>query len=129
MNLLYILLFGMAGVVMRYGIGAFVTLYFNPQLPFATFGINIVGSFLIGVVYAVAVERPAMTHELRLGLMVGLLGGFTTFSSYCLETLRLIEESEYFYATLYLTLSPLFGLGATFIGAFMVRKLMGGLPG
>lgn len=125
MNLVYILLFGMAGVLARYSVSAFVTHHFESQFPFATLGINILGSFLIGVVYVLAVERSAISPELRLGLMVGFLGGFTTFSSYCLETIRLLEDAQYFYATLYLTLSPALGLGATFAGIFMIRKWFG----
>lgn len=124
MDLLYIMLFGMAGVLARYAVATFIGAHWASPFPLGTFGINILGSFLIGVVYVLAVEKTALSPELRLGLMVGFLGGFTTFSSYSLETLRLLEDAQYLPAILYLTLSPICGVVAAFGGAFAVRKLV-----
>lgn len=125
MGLVYILAFGVLGVVARYGVGLTVSAYFASEFPWATFGINIIGSFLIGVIYVTAAERSMLSPELKVGLMVGLLGGFTTFSAYCLETFRMVEEGRYFYAALYWVSSPVCGVGAAFAGAFIMRKLFG----
>ena len=118
MELFYIILFGVLGVLCRYYQGIFITKYFSPPFPFATFIINILGCFFIGVVSALLIPFP-----LRMGLMVGFLGGYTTFSSYCLEAVRLVEAREYFYASLYFLLSPILGFFMVLLGIFLVRGL------
>ena len=125
MSLFYIISFGIIGILARYYISVLFSTIAGGTFPLGTFGINILGSFLIGVVYVLAAEKAQISPQLRLGLMVGLLGGFTTFSAYSLETLRLIEESRYFHAAVYWMLSPVLGLGAAFCGALLVRKTMG----
>lgn len=124
MNLLFILLFGMAGVLARYTIASLITALFPSQFPWGTFAINLLGCFLIGLIYVLGVEKSALSQELRLGLMVGFLGGFTTFSAYSLDGLRLLEQAQFLPAALYLTLSPLCGLLATFSGMWTVRKFL-----
>ena len=94
--------------------------------PNGTFLINIVGSFLIGIVYVLGIERAVIPPAWRVGLMVGFLGGFTTFSSYSLESARLLEEMEVWYAVLYFVLSPLLGVGAALAGIYLSRYLMRG---
>lgn len=121
MSIFYISLFGVFGVLARYAIGLFVARAFSFTFPLGTFGVNLLGSFLIGVVYVIAVEKNLISENLRLAIMIGFLGGFTTFSSYTLEGARLIEEARYLMAGLYLALSPLLGLMGTFLGLYFAR--------
>ncbi|KAB8033426.1 fluoride efflux transporter CrcB [Fluviispira multicolorata] len=123
MSLFYIGFFGILGVFCRYFLGLFMHKIFISPFPYSTFFINIIGSFVIGIIYVLGVEKLQISHELRLGLMVGFLGGFTTFSSYCLEAIKLMEESKYFYALSYLFLSPFVGIILTFLGIFLARKI------
>ena len=106
MKIFYLAGFGLAGIFARYFLNEFASTY-------VTFFINLLGSFLIGIVYVLAVERGALAPEMRTALMVGLLGGFTTFSAFSLEVAMLVEHGRYFYAVSYLVLSPVLGvLGA-----------------
>ena len=112
MKIAFIALFGLLGVFTRYFIGS---------TPEKTFWINVAGSFLIGVIYVVGIERSAIPEELRVGIMVGFLGGFTTFSSYCLDALKLFEEAKFGVAILYFGLSPFLGLTSAFAGVLLTR--------
>jgi CrcB protein len=122
-RLVYIALFGLAGVFARYYCGLFVGKLFPGPFPLGTFLINIVGAFIIGGVYVLGVERGVLTEDLRIGVMVGFLGGFTTFSSYCLEITRLIEEAEFMYAAIYFFLSSALGILGSAGGMLVARKL------
>ena len=126
MRLFLIGLFGVLGVFSRYLMGLVVGRMLPAPFPYPTFTINIVGAFLIGVVYVLGVERAAIPTDLRIGIMVGFLSGFTTFSSYCLEFARLIEGAEYWYAAFYLGLSNAVGILATFAGLVLARVLFRG---
>ena len=125
MRILYIAFFGVLGVFSRYYLGAAISKHLLPPFPYGTFIINMLGAFLIGVVYVLGAERASLSPDLRIGLMVGFLGGFTTFSSYCLEAVRLVEEADYFYAAVYLGVSPILGFMAAFLGMILVRRLTG----
>jgi CrcB protein len=124
MRLLYIGIMGVLGVMARYGVGLLAARIFPPPFPYGTFLINLVGSFLIGLVYALGMEAAVLTPDLRVGLMVGFLGGFTTFSSYCLETYRLAEEGELLFAAAYVGLSTLLGLCAVAAGLALGRLVL-----
>jgi len=126
MRLIYVGVFGLLGIYARYLIGLLAAKYFNTIFPVGTLFINLSGAFLIGVVYAYGAERTVLSPELRLGILVGLLGGFTTFSSYCLEAVNLVRDGEYLYALIYLTVSPLLGFGGAYGGIVVGRRLLGG---
>ena len=122
-SLLPIGLFGVLGVFCRYFMGLGVNKLFPSAFPYGTFSINILGSFLIGVIFVAGVERAHIHPSLRLGIMIGFLGGFTTFSSYCLEAALLFERGKTFYALCYFLLSPMIGIIFTFLGITFARKL------
>ncbi len=126
MKYVYIALFGLAGVFSRYFAGAWVSRHWVSSFPWGTFLINISGSFVIGVVFVLGSERAFLTPDVRTGLLVGLLGGYTTFSSYCLDSSRLLENGEWHRAASYFLLSPLLGLAAAFAGLALTRTLLRG---
>ncbi len=123
MKFLMIAFFGLVGIFSRYGINIFFRETAG-GLPVATFLINLLGSFLIGVVYVLGIERAAISDDLRMALMVGLLGGFTTFSAYSLETAVLIKNNQNALALSYVLASTVCGVVLTFIGIFLTRRLI-----
>ena len=112
-NCLIVGLGGAVGAVMRYLIGL---LPFNPDngFPIKTFIINVVGAFVIGIVAALAAKN-AMNPKLVLFLKVGICGGFTTFSSFALETDQLLMKGQSLTAVLYVLLSIFAGVKAVFL--------------
>jgi CrcB protein len=123
MKLISIAAFGMAGVLLRYGCEQFAQRNFSIRGHYVTFLINIVGSLLIGFVATLGSTKQVLPPTLTLGIIVGFLGGFTTFSSYCLESLRLLQAGSYGSAAIYLTLSPAVGVLASFCGMALARAL------
>lgn len=113
MTLLFLCVAGVAGILLRYGIG--ITL--GGPNPWIIFGINVVGSFAIGLLFG---WQDRLSPELRVALFTGFLGGFTTFSAYSLDTFSLIQKGETGTALLYFVLTPIFSLAATFLGAKLV---------
>ena len=112
-NCLIVGLGGAVGAVMRYLIGL---LPFTPDngFPIKTFIINVVGAFVIGIVAALAAKN-AMNPKLVLFLKVGICGGFTTFSSFALETDQLLMKGQSLTAVLYVLLSIFAGVMAVFL--------------
>ncbi len=122
MGLIYIGIFGLLGVFSRYFIVIIINKNFLPSFPFDIFFINVIGSFLIGIFYVLGVEKFQISQDLRIAIMVGFLGGFTTFSSYCLDAVKLFENYKYLQGILYISLSPIVGILATVLGMFIGRK-------
>ncbi|APJ02676.1 fluoride efflux transporter CrcB [Silvanigrella aquatica] len=122
MEIIYIGVFGIIGVFCRYFFVTLMEKLFHIQLPLDIFTINVIGSFLIGIIYVLGIEKAHLSQELRLGIMVGFLGGFTTFSSFSLDAVKLFESAKYLQCFLYSFLSPTLGILATFLGIFLARK-------
>jgi CrcB protein len=93
MNLLFVALGGSAGAIARYCLGTFINSNVNAQFPYGTLFVNVTGSFVIGFLFAMF-ERLSLPNELKLLLITGFLGAYTTFSSYSLETVRLAMEGK-----------------------------------
>ncbi len=107
---------GALGSVLRYGTTmAFQRLTRN-ELPLATLAVNLVGSFLIGWFAYLIIGRGVMSDQTRLIVVVGVLGGFTTFSTFSLETLRLVQEGGWFPAAANIVVSVGGGLLAAWAG-------------
>ncbi len=94
------------------------------SVPLGTLTVNVVGSFLIGLLIGLSEKSPALTVEWRMFLMVGLCGGFTTFSSFTGENLMLARNGQFLSLFLYTGLSILLGFAAVYFG-YLITKLTG----
>lgn len=94
MRLLLVLLGGALGSAGRYLVATWTADRFGPAFPWGTFTVNVAGSFLIGLLATLADETGRLGPHGRVFLVVGVLGGFTTFSSFSLESLRLVEDNQ-----------------------------------
>lgn len=112
---------GMAGTLLRFFTSNWVSANWPQHFYGATLAVNIVGCLLIGYLYGLFLLRPEVPLELRAGLMVGFLGGLTTFSSFSLDTLRLLESGQAPLAIGYATVSVLGGLLATWAGLTLTK--------
>lgn len=108
------------GSVARYLLSLFIQTRSGAAFPFGTLGVNILGCFLIGFVVAV-LSRGTLGAEWRPFLVTGILGGFTTFSAFSLESVYLLQAEQYGQAILYILGSVVLGLLATFAGMWLVK--------
>ncbi len=118
-----------AGALSRYYLGLQITNSFGPQIPYGTFIINITGCFVMGLLVAISEEQGFRIHpDLRLLLFTGFLGSYTTFSSYELDSLRLIESDHLELALFYWLGSAILGLLSLVTGLTLTRKILALLP-
>ena len=113
---------GAVGAVARYLITISPLSHVFQKFPFPTFVINIVGSFLIGFLFVLFADKFTTNENLRLAVMVGLLGAFTTFSTFELEVFALIRERFFMTAFLYLFLSVLVGFVGVTGGVWLAKR-------
>ena len=116
MPLLLIGLGGFAGAVARYLVDGAVTDRSGGAFPWGTLVINITGSFVLGLLAALTIERAILPADIRGPVMIGFLGAYTTFSTWMLESWRLIESGSYGLALANLGGSVALGLLAVFAG-------------
>jgi CrcB protein len=114
---------GTLGCWARYAQTNLVQAVFGRDFPLATLNINVIGSFLMGFLFIVTLERLMIPPSVRGGVLTGVLGGYTTFSTFEMETLLLAEDGEFLKAALYVVLSVGVGFAAAFGGAYIARNL------
>lgn len=124
MDLIWVGIGGAVGAIGRHVIGREITERVDSVFPYGTFTINILGALLIGTLFAVLTEQSIGPDHLRLLLMVGVLGGFTTFSSLTLEAVNLIESGQWAIALVYLIGSNVLGVLACFAGIGAARWMV-----
>ncbi|PTQ74014.1 fluoride efflux transporter CrcB [Pseudomonas sp. GV071] len=112
---------GAVGTLVRFATGNWIAANWPQHFSLGTFLVNIVGCLLIGLLYGFFLMRPELPIELRAGLIVGFLGGLTTFSSFSLDTLRLLESGQLPLALGYAALSVFGGLLATWAGLLLTK--------
>jgi CrcB protein len=116
---------GAVGAVARYGLGVQAMRFWGAGWPAGTFIANVLGGFLMGVLASYLAHRGGADQErLRLLLGVGILGGFTTFSAFSLETALMIERRTYGQAFAYAAASVLLSISALFVGLTVARKVL-----
>ena len=123
MTIAAIALGGALGSVLRYLMANAVQSFSGRQFPLGTLTVNITGSLLIGLLYVWLLERAPAAAPVRAFWMVGVLGGFTTFSSFSMETFNLVAQAEYGRALANIALSVVLCIGATWVGVLVGRQL------
>ena len=123
MQLLLVGLGGLCGTIARYLLDTWITDATHATFPWGTLAINVSGSFAIGVLFAVTVERGTLPAELRAPLGIGFLGGYTTFSTFMLESLRLAEGGAWSLAVANIAGSVMLGLVAVVAGVALGRAI------
>lgn len=111
---------GAVGAMLRYLIGL-IKINESFAFPIKTLIINVVGSFLIGLIAAFAGSRSNFNADLLLLLKVGVCGGFTTFSTFALETAGLIQDGKLMTAFLYAVLSAVLSVAAVFLSQYLIK--------
>lgn len=115
--------FGVLGCWARYAQTNLVQTVYGRDFPYATLSINVMGSFIMGFLFIETLERLTLSPALRTGILTGFIGGYTTFSTFEMETLLLAESGEVLKAVLYMVLSVVLGFVAAFGGAYIARNL------
>ena len=112
---------GAAGSVLRYGAGRMAVNFFGPSTVLDTLFVNVTGSFALGVFITLTLERVSVPSEYRGLIAIGLLGGYTTFSTLSVEAMRLAESGEVLKAGLSVAGSVVVGLVAAYLGILAAR--------
>lgn len=110
------------GGISRYLITLFIQNKFLSAFPFGTMFVNILGCFLIGAIYGLS-EKGNFTPVWRMFLATGIMGGFTTFSSFSNETVSMLRDAQYLPALSYVAFSIIIGLSATIAGIALIKYL------
>jgi CrcB protein len=119
--LLAVALGGALGSLLRYVVAGFVQSATWPGFPWGIFVVNISGGFAMGIIVELSALKLNLTPEMRAFLTVGILGGYTTFSTFSLDSALLIERGDYSGAAVYIAGSALLSIMALFAGLWLVR--------
>lgn len=119
-NLIFIAIGGAAGAVLRYSVSGFVHSYANGLFPWGTLVVNLSGCLVIGIIWQLF-ENLSFSPHLRSFMFIGVLGAYTTFSTYGLETFNLMREKEIGYVLLNFLGSNILGIGMVFLGFIAAR--------
>lgn len=122
--LIFIALGGAAGAVSRYLLANWVHQLWEGHLPLGTLLVNALGSLVIGIVYVVIIERELLHPDWRSVVMIGFLGAFTTFSTFSLETIHLIEAGQLLHAAAYTLLSVVVCVALAGAGIQLSRMML-----
>ena len=120
---LFVGLAGLTGTVLRYWLSGFVARRYGETFPVGTMVVNILGCLVAGAVFNLTEERFLVNPTLRTVILIGLLGGFTTFSSYGLQTFTLLRDGEFGLATVNIVVSNVLGLFMVWMGYALVKAL------
>jgi CrcB protein len=114
---------GAAGALFRFWVSSGVYHLLGRGFPFGTLAVNVLGSLVMGFLYVLFLERMSASPELRAALLIGFLGAFTTFSTFSIETLNLLEQAELVKAGLNMLLSVGACILACWFGLIIGRQL------
>jgi CrcB protein len=122
-EILWIALAGAVGTLARYGLGGAVQTVLGQSFPWGTLVVNAIGCLLFGLIWTLAEERLLISGHLRVIVLVGFMGAFTTFSTFAFETAQQLRDREWLIATGNVSAHLILGIGMFFLGAAVVRAL------
>ncbi len=114
---------GAVGALLRFWVSNGIYALLGRGFPYGTLAVNVLGSLLMGVLYVLLVDKLVLGPQWRAALLIGLLGAFTTFSTFSIETLNLLEEGEAIKALFNVLFSVVLCLGAAWVGVLAGRSL------
>ncbi len=114
---------GAVGATLRFLVSSQIYRVLGRDFPYGTFTVNVLGSFLMGTIFILVIERGLLSMEWRNAVMIGFLGAFTTFSTFSIETLNLLEAGEVTRAIMNIALSVSVCLMATWLGMILARQV------
>ena len=115
---------GALGSILRFWLGSYIGERMGTRFPYGTLVINVTGSFLIGLVFAVLTQRTQWSPNWRYLIPIGFIGGYTTFSSFEFETLRIIQDGQLGLGLLYVAASVIIGFIAVWGGMMAGRAII-----
>jgi CrcB protein len=121
-TVLAIAIAGAVGALARWGVGSWFGQRF-PSFAWGTLVVNVSGSFVLGLLFALLIEKAAGSPTMRIALTTGLMGAYTTFSTFSLETIRMFEDGATGSAVANISLSLVLGLGAVWLGITIGRAV------
>jgi len=122
-ELIYIFIGGGLGSLVRFKLGQWVNAFHNSSFPFGTFTINVIACFVLGFIIGLADHKQLLSPASRLFWAVGFCGGFSTFSAFSSETLALIQQGQNSTMILYILLSVVVCMTATFGGLLIAERI------
>jgi CrcB protein len=114
---------GAVGSVLRFWMSTGVHALVGRSFPYGTLAVNVLGCLLMGFLFVLFLERLSNDAVLRAGILIGVLGGFTTFSSFSIETFNLVEQGAHLKAAINMVASLVLCVAATWIGVILARQL------
>lgn len=114
---------GFLGTIARYLTGQLISRQFTPSFPYSTLIVNLLGCFLIGLIYGWFEKQHLATNDWKLILTAGFCGGFTTFSAFSIENIQLLRDGHFGMSILYIFSSILLGLLLTIGGITLVKSI------
>ena len=121
MTILFVALGGAVGSVLRYKIGEWVQTGSGSGFPYGTLFVNVTGAFVAGLLATYLLERTSVSEEVRTGLLIGVLGGYTTFSTFGVQTLDLANAGDWAQVALNVLASVVGALLAVWLGQTLAR--------
>lgn len=123
MQIVYIGIFGALGCISRYLVSGWVYALAGRSLPWGTLAVNVLGSLLLGFLIESGMRSTLLSAQLRMGIATGFMGGFTTFSTFSYETVRLLEDGSYLQAGTNAVLSVVVCVVFAGLGIYLARQI------
>jgi len=114
---------GFLGTIARYLSGKLIYQYLPVSFPYGTLIVNILGCFIIGLVYGWFEKENLFSNEWKFIFATGFCGGFTTFSAFSIENIQLLRDGQFGFALLYIFVSVVIGISATFGGVSLIKNI------